>query len=114
MKISAAVHLMNLIQKASKLRGAMVFTTLILLAFVTYHWPHRGELVLFKLSLVTLAGMLGYMIDVLLFPKHRIHELHDNVQNGEGEPWQHQLLVASQIRRSIIVLASILGICLGL
>lgn len=78
----------------------------ILAGGVAFVAPENGPVLLYKLSLVTLAAVLGYMLDRALFPYSRPHEAI------EGECGQ--IAAAAMIRRAIVVAAAILGVTLGL
>lgn len=105
-------------------RGIFTVIALGLLVAVAYLSSVQLEIMLYKFALVSLAAILGYWIDVLLFPHYRATEYKEklnkieNHEDTEGTPSEHRglyTLVASiQIRRSIIVLAVIIGIAMGL
>lgn len=96
---------------------ALVLT--ILLALTVGFWaPTQGQVIVFKICLVTLAALLGYWIDRVIFPHTRVHTLKekfDQNQRDESCNQAHaQNFNMAQIRRAVIVLGTILGVCLGL
>jgi hypothetical protein len=78
----------------------------LLLGFVYYVSPDiKFPLIIHKLSLVSIAAVLGYFLDVILFPKYRPHEMTDAT---------HPTIVAATlIRRAIIMMSVILGVTMG-
>ena len=77
----------------------------ILLAIAIYVLaPHQLGVSLYKLSLVSLAAVVGYYIDRSLFPYARPDDI--SVEPGIET-------AAAQIRRAIIVAACIVGVALG-
>lgn len=77
-----------------------------LLAALALTHPAQLGVVLYKSSLVVLASVLGYWIDRSLFPYARPHT------QLKTEP--STLAALLMLRRSVIVLACILGLTLGL
>ena len=65
--------------------------------------PQQLPLVVYKLSLVTLAAVLGYWLDRHLFPYHRIRR---DMDAGIMEP--------RMIRRAVIVGATMVAFALAL
>lgn len=92
-----------------KSRISFLLIALILMGYVAYISPDiKFPLMIHKLSLVTIAAVLGYFIDVLLFPYFRPHEYADRVD-------EIQTFVASMmIRRALIIMATVIGISLGI
>lgn len=84
-----------------RLVGWSLFTALLflLLAIIA---PQQLPVVIYKLSLVTLGVVLSYWLSRALFPDIRLKNLSG---------WQ---LIAAASVRSIITLACVLGITLGL
>lgn len=78
-----------------------VFTA-VLLTGVWVLAPQQITVVLYKISLVTLGVVLAYWLDRALFPSMRPHALFG---------W---FAVVAGMRRSVIVLACVLGLTLGL
>lgn len=81
---------------------------------------------LFKLHMASLAGWCGYWIDRLTFPYSRPHELinaaedaadhgtpHDHIGDGEMSIGFSYGAEQAMLRRSIIIAACVIGICLG-
>lgn len=80
-----------------------LFITIFLLAALAIVRPEQLQVVLYKSGLVTLGALLGFGIDRALF--------------AEGRPGEQRSLVlvaAAYLRRSLIVLACVLGLTLGL
>ena len=100
------------------LREVALTVTLGLALTVGIWAPTQGQVIVFKICLVTLASLLGYWIDRMIFPHSRIHVLKqefDQNQDSERCNRVHALNYSvAQVRRAIIVLATILGVCLGL
>lgn len=85
----------------SRLTGWAVFTALLMIA-VAVIAPQQIPVVLYKLAMVTLGAVLSYWISLALYPEIRLYNLTG---------WQ---LIAAAGVRSIIALACVLGITLGL
>jgi amino acid transporter len=79
-----------------------------LLGFVYYVSPDiKFPMIIHKLTLVSLAGVLGYFLDVILFPRFRPHKmLIDSMPP--------LIIAATLIRRAIIMMAVILGVTMGI
>ncbi|MFZ6748535.1 putative holin [Undibacterium sp. Ren11W] len=88
--------------------------------------PQQVPVSLYKINLIALAGVVGYWLDRSLFPYARPDSFlaaetpQDNSIDGGGLIFdlecfvQNDLLfVAAQIRRSIIVAASMIAVGLG-
>jgi hypothetical protein len=103
-------------------------TSLVLLLAVFLLYPHQVGVLLFKLSQVTLAGVIGYWLDRSLFPYSRpdgylaggylVRAPGEPVQAGDDadyritEGYEH-IFAAALIRRALIVLGAMLAIGLG-
>lgn len=104
-----------------KLRlGAWIATAVLLLALIALVSPQQLPVVIYKLSLITLAAVLGYWLDRTLFPKSRpgqymIHK-PELMEQGKYPVYGgcHQILAAVMIRRAIIVAAVCLAVATGL
>jgi hypothetical protein len=78
----------------------------LLMGVVWWLAPQNLPVLLYKLALVTLAGVVGYRLDRALFPYGRPHEwMH---------PGHHIIGVGCMLRRAIIVAAAMIGVTLGL
>jgi Putative 2/3 transmembrane domain holin len=88
--------------RVPRLSGWLVIT-LVLLACVWVVAPHQLPVSLYKLSLVTLASVVGYWIDRSLFPYAR----PDKVPGYNGLPG------IAMLRRAIIVGCAMLAMGLG-
>jgi len=75
----------------------------VLVAAVAAMAPHQLPLLVYKLAAATLAATAGYWVDRGIFPYARPHITPIGLVQG--------LLM---LRRAIIVLAVVLGVCLGL
>mgnify|MGYP003646312080 CR=1 FL=1 len=88
-------------------RLGFLLIAFLLLGFVYYVSPDiKFPLIIHKLSLVSIAAVLGYFLDVILFPKYRPHEMTD----ASTHP---TIVAATLIRRAIIMMAVILGVTMG-
>lgn len=68
--------------------------------------PQQLPVTLYKLSLITIAGVAGYWLDRELFPYAR----PDRFQN---DPLWEFAFVLTQLRRALVVAACIVGVGLG-
>lgn len=88
-------------------RTIFVVVSIMLLTAVFLISPAQIPVVIFKASLVTLAAILGYWIDYLLFP-HMRPGVIDKIE-------QDPIIRASiAIRRAIIIFGTILGMSMAL
>ena len=88
-------------------RTIFVVVSIILLTAVFLISPAQIPVIIFKASLVTLAAILGYWIDYLLFP-HMRPGVIDKIE-------QDPIIRASiAIRRAIIIFGTILGMSMAL
>jgi len=88
-------------------RTIFVVVSILLLTAVFLISPAQIPVIIFKASLVTLAAILGYWIDYLLFP-HMRPGIIDKIE-------QDPIIRASiAIRRAIIIFGTILGISMAL
>ena len=88
-------------------RTIFVVVSIMLLTAVFLISPAQIPVIIFKASLVTLAAILGYWIDYLLFP-HMRPGVIDKIE-------QDPLIRASiAIRRAIIIFGTILGMSMAL
>ncbi len=62
--------------------------------------PQQLPVTLYKLSLVSVAAIVGYWIDRVVFPSWR---------PKPGNPY----IQYAMLRRAIIIAAAVLGVCLG-
>lgn len=75
--------------------------TVVLMTLVGVMAPQQLPVTLYKFSLLSLSGMLGYWLDRSLFPYARPDTLTDSA------------LSAAMIRRAIIVGSTVIGVSLG-
>ena len=101
--------------------------TLVLMAIVTAIAPHQFPVSVYKLSLVSLAGVVGYWLDRALFPYLRpdvclqFNAVDPDPDDGtqgcvlEGQPDDTllRLMGVAMLRRAIIVAAAMVAIGLG-
>ncbi|HAX2435351.1 TPA: putative holin [Escherichia coli] len=103
----------------TRLRGWLVAAVLLLLIIALVS-PQQLPVVVYKLSLISLAAVLGYWLDRSLFPKARPGQYlkHDERLMAEGRwPVQtglHLVFSAALIRRALIVAAVCLAVAMGL
>lgn len=82
--------------------------------------PQQLPVVIYKLSLISLAAVLGYWLDRSLFPKARPGQYlhHDPQLMDTGcypvETGCHLVFAAALIRRALIVAAVCLSVAMGL
>ena len=81
--------------------------TIILIGLIWIISPQQLPVTIYKLSLISLAGLIGYRLDLSLFPYAR----PDTFANGLVNDLRFS---ASMIRRAIIVGSCILGVSLGI
>ncbi|AWK43114.1 MULTISPECIES: putative holin [Photorhabdus] len=104
-----------------KLRlGGWLLTAVLLLITIGLVSPQQVPVVIYKLSLIALAVVLGYWLDRSLFPKARPGQYlkYDEILMKEGKyPVQtgyHMVFAAVLIRRALIVAATCLSVATGL
>ncbi len=101
-----------------KLRVAGILITVLALVGALVISPVQIPVVLFKLSLVTLAAVASYWIDKILNPHVDNGVLANIVSSSDFNEKEreiaHELLKAAMIRRALITVAIVLGVCLGL
>lgn len=103
-----------------RMSGWLVLVVVLLIA-VWLIAPHQVPVSLYKLSLVTLAAVVGYWLDRSLFPYARPHLFfHYNTLVPQDAPKRTELdspseLVASacMLRRAIIIAAAMIAVSLG-
>lgn len=105
--------------KKPRLSGWLL-TAVLLLGIIGLVSPQQLPVVVYKLSLITLASVLGYWLDRSLFPKARPGQYlkHDDTLMASGRyPVQtglHLVFSAALIRRALIVSAVCLAVATGL
>ncbi|AVJ80809.1 TPA: putative holin [Enterobacter hormaechei subsp. hoffmannii] len=105
--------------KKPRLSGWLL-TAVLLLGSIGLVSPQQLPVVVYKLSLITLAAVLGYWLDRSLFPKARPGQYlkHDETLMASGRyPVQtglHLVFSAALIRRALIVAAVCLAVATGL
>ena len=116
--------------KLPRLTSLALFSVILFIACHVTQVQASGSLIavsLYKLHMASLAGWAGYWIDRLTFPYARPHDLldagEDEVIHGSPSDMYDGKAVASigfsygaeqaMLRRSIIIAACVVGICLG-
>ncbi|MBE8611510.1 hypothetical protein CYG68_03655 [Morganella morganii] len=95
-------------------------TAVILLIVIGVVSPQQLPVVVYKLSLISLAAVLGYWLDRSLFPKSRPgqYQRHEPQLMQDGRyPTQtgcHLVFAAVLLRRAVIVAAVCLAVAMGL
>lgn len=82
---------------------------LLLVVAVVLISPQQLPVIVYKLGLVLLAGVAGYILDRGLFPYAR----PDAFKDSSAELVRY-LFIAAQVRRAVIVAAAMLAVGLGL
>lgn len=96
-------------------RGIFTIVALAFLVGVAWLSTQQFEVMIYKFALVSCAGVLGYWLDIVLFPHYRPEITAKKLAEQDHGDHSWYLLAASlQIRRALIILAVVLGICLGL
>lgn len=93
-----------------------IVLTVALLIIVGIIRPEQLTVVLYKASLVTLGAVTGYWVDRALFPYGRPHLFLSLTDDSQKDTQQEitPAVTLLMLRRSIVVLACILGLTLGL
>lgn len=87
-----------------------------LLCCVAVVAPQQLGIIVYKVTLVVMAGVAGYCLDFALFPYGRPHLFKPDGANAtHQEKWRTLAkFISAQFRRAIIVAAAMLSIGLGL
>lgn len=110
--------------------SATLAGAILLLLVIACIAPQQLPVTLYKLSLITIAAVIGYWIDREMFPYARPDSFIDSSPGGSAEPaldeTDHALLLidpgaqnlarlfaAAQLRRALVVLACIIAAALG-
>ena len=110
--------------KSPRLFGWLI-ATIVLVCIIGLLAPQQLPVSLYKLSLVTMAGVVGYWLDRSLFPYARPDSYLKHDWRGNGTRCEmdadHQIaqgytqvFAAAMLRRAIIVGAVVVGVALGL
>ena len=78
--------------------------SLVLLGVVWLVAPQQLPVVVNKLSLISIAAVVGFHIDAGVFPYARVGDLKDR---------HPHLYAAAQLRRAVIIAAAMIGVSLG-
>ena len=110
----------SLFSRLPRLVGWLISTVAIMIALAFFAFEQM-PVIGYKLALVMLGAVLGYWIDRSLFPYARPHECLPNRNCPGGgatdpqEAFRYTVAFAAAcLRRSLIVLACVLGLTLGL
>lgn len=93
----------------------LIVFNLILLGLVLAFAPQQIPVTLYKLSLVTLAGLVGFWIDRLIFPYARPDQvMSQKISVGGPCVGKSDIVIATcMIRRAVIIGAAMLAMGLG-
>lgn len=94
--------------KLPRLSG-WLFATMLLLIAIYLLAPQQLPVSLYKLSLISMAGVGGYWLDRSLFPYAR----PDTFLKGSASDRSAFIFGVSMLRRAIVVGCAMLAICLG-
>lgn len=94
--------------KTPRLSGWLLATVLLLIA-IGLLAPQQLPVSLYKLSLVSMAGVGGYWLDRSLFPYAR----PDVFLNGSNTDRTAMVFAAAMLRRAVVVGCAMLAIGLG-
>lgn len=103
-----STRLHSALARLPRLSGWLLIT-LALMAVILFYAPHQLPVSLYKLSLVSLAGVVGYWLDRSLFPYAR----PDSYLLPERTTALLHLMGLAMLRRAIIVAAAMIAIGLG-
>ncbi|SBV38465.1 hypothetical protein BN7874_260 [Phage NCTB] len=104
-------------------RGIFALITVLLYLGIWYMSEAKAQLILYKVSLISIAAMLGYWIDLLLFRRfrpsdmyHRMMELSNKTNDYEVKEYDYvkSSIPFAFIRRALIIFACIIGISVGI
>lgn len=102
-------------------RLLFVILTVALVYAVKVYLPKDMNIIMFKATLVTLGAVIGYWLDVLLFPhfKPKVFKnaILDHYKANATTEKVHGLCVVSagiQVRRALVIFATVLTMGIGL
>lgn len=110
----------NLNREKTSAQGFRFVFLIIACTLVYFVWQEspnvKFPLLLNKLSLVTVAAILGYFIDVMLFPNFRPADLAKeiNLSSGQEQAAWCSLAGMCNIRRAIVIVGLVIGVSLGI
>jgi hypothetical protein len=110
--------------------SATLAGAILLFLVIAYIAPQQLPVTIYKLSLITIAAVIGYWIDRELFPYARPDGFIDTSPDGSPDPeldeTDHALLLidpgaqnlarlfaAAQLRRALVVSACVIAVALG-
>lgn len=94
----------------------LIAFNLILLGAVLFFAPQQFPVTLYKLSLVTLAALVGFWVDRLIFPYARPDQVLTERPVSLGAPIignRDYVYAATMIRRALIISFAMLAMGLG-
>lgn len=94
----------------------LIAFNLILLGAVLLFAPQQIPVTLYKLSLITLAALVGFWIDRLIFPYARPDQVLQTIPHSVGAPIignRDTVYAACMIRRALIICFAMLAMGLG-
>lgn len=93
----------------------LIAFNLVLLGAVLFFAPQQIPVTLYKLSLVSLAGLVGFWLDRLIFPYARPDQVMVRTFSIGGPLVgnREMVFIGCMIRRAIIVLGAMLAMGLG-
>ena len=97
--------------KFPRMTGWLVLAVVLLLLIAAMS-PQQVPVSLYKLSLISMAGVVGYWLDRSLFPYARPDSfvMRDGQVSSASNDF---LLAASMVRRALIVAAAMIAVGLG-
>lgn len=112
------INVTGLYKKAIGFRLIFVALVLVLGALLYSVSPDvKFPLMVYKVTLVTIGACIGYILDMILFPNFRPKDIAEEIDTVTDEvhlQGLYRIASASVLRRSIVVSAAILAVCLGL
>ncbi|MEH2920304.1 putative holin [Samsonia erythrinae] len=105
--------------KKPRLTGWIV-TSVLLFGVIGLFSPQQLPVTVYKLSLISLAAVLGYWLDRSLFPKARpgLFLEQGDIPARQGRfpvrEGHHTVFAAAMLRRALIVSAVCIGVAMGL
>lgn len=100
-----------------RIAGLVITIALAVAVFILA--PQQIGVAISKLSLVTLGGLVGFWLDRIIFPYAEPDDLLNRYKSAkfESDEIRDALLESfdrAMLRRSIIMAAAVIGVCLGL
>lgn len=98
-----------------KQRGLMVVVATIMITMVGFIGFGSLGTIIYKVSLISMAAVIGWWLDYAIFPYARPHSIISKLDFDRGEN-DHRYTYAGmcQLRRTLIILASVIGVGMGI